>query len=321
MDQEQDQDRPSRRKIRYAPKAPPPSRRPKSPTPRPEPKTEDAEAQAERLMRQFNETKARQKPRVEKKSSGQVAFGLGDTSSPSIKTYGTRREVSSRKATALEIKDSSDDEGGIGSLALSPTIEDGTAPCSSDASAQKIKEDYIEPWDYVNTCYPTTLPWRKPFSGDPEILDKAEFGEATTNLEYDEGTINSASELGLMEECEEKKTFFFQIPKKLPLDKRPASTKGKEKAESSKPSGRADALKDSNLSKLPGGYMGKLLVYKSGAVKLKLGDTLFDVSPGLDVSCAENVAAINTKEKTCCDLGELDKRAVVTPDIDSMLKR
>lgn len=127
-------------------------------------------------------------------ASGQVAFGLGDTSSPSIKTYGTRREVSSRKATALEIKDSSDDEGGIGSLALSPTIEDGTAPCSSDASAQKIKEDYIEPWvmniciaplslsvsprrakirfphptqDYVNTCYPTTLPWRKPFSGDP----------------------------------------------------------------------------------------------------------------------------------------------------------
>lgn len=30
---------------------------------------------------------------------------------------------------------------------------------------------------------------------------------------------------------------------------------------------------------MPGGYMGKMLVYKSGAVKLKLGETLFDVSP------------------------------------------
>lgn len=82
----------------------------------------------------------------------------------------------------------------------------------------------------------------------------------------------------IQEESENRKLLFFQLPKKLPLDKRSASTKGKEKAESSKPLGRADAPKDLDLSKLPGGYMGKMLVYKSGAVKLKLGDTLFDVS-------------------------------------------
>lgn len=84
--------------------------------------------------------------------------------------------------------------------------------------------------------------------------------------------------LKIQDESENRKLFFFQLPKKLPLDKRPASTKGKEKAESSKPLGRTDAPKDLDLSKLPGGYMGKMLVYKSGAVKFKLGDTLFDVS-------------------------------------------
>lgn len=31
-----------------------------------------------------------------------------------------------------------------------------------------------------------------------EILDEAEFGEASTNLEYDETTLNPASELGLL---------------------------------------------------------------------------------------------------------------------------
>jgi hypothetical protein len=31
-----------------------------------------------------------------------------------------------------------------------------------------------------------------------EILDEAEFGEAAANTEYDENTINPASDLGLM---------------------------------------------------------------------------------------------------------------------------
>lgn len=33
-----------------------------------------------------------------------------------------------------------------------------------------------------------------------------------------------------------------------------------------------------HLEDLPAGYMGKMLVYKSGAIKLKLGDILYDAS-------------------------------------------
>lgn len=323
MDQDPDKPSGSGRKVRFAPKAPPPSRQPKvtapTPVPRPESKHEDPEAEAQRLLRQFNEANARRRPKVEKKSS-QVAFGAGDSSSPSIKSFGPRREVSSAKGTESEIIDSTSDERQIVNFSPATAREDRSAPISSDASStQKIKEDYKEPWNY-DTYYPTTLPWRKPNSGDPEVLDQEEFGENTRNSEYDENSVNSAADLGLLDESENRKLFFFQLPKKLPLDKRPASTKGKEKAESSKPLGRTDAPKDLDLSKLPGGYMGKMLVYKSGAVKFKLGDTLFDVSAGSDCSFAQDLVVMDVKDKTCCVLGQLDKLAVVSPDIDSFLK-
>lgn len=174
-----------------------------------------------------------------------------------------------------------------------------------------------------------------------ELLDEAEFGDAADNLEYDENTINSALELGLMvcyliteisklfrilgishlpytindgqEETGKPQMLFLQFPPNLPLPKRSAgadgneskgasaSAKGKEIAGNSKSIGSTGAsaavkgkeimssspmpLERGNASKmhcglegLPGGYMGKMLVYKSGAIKWKLGDVIYDVS-------------------------------------------
>lgn len=73
--------------------------------------------------------------------------------------------------------------------------------------------------------------------------------------------------------------FFFKLPPSLPLLKRSTSRKGKEKVEtdSSLDSGGV-SKKGCSLEELPGGYLGKMLVYRSGAIKLKLGDTLYDVS-------------------------------------------
>jgi DNA-directed RNA polymerase III subunit RPC4 len=69
---------------------------------------------------------------------------------------------------------------------------------------------------------------------------------------------------------------FFKLPTVLPCVKQPVNSKGKEKIGTSKLS--AKAKKASNLLELPSGYMGKMQVYKSGAVKLKIGETLYDVS-------------------------------------------
>lgn len=43
------------------------------------------------------------------------------------------------------------------------------------------------------------------------------------------------------------------------------------------------------------------------------------VTPGLNCVFAQDVVAVNTAEKQCCVVGELDKRAVLTPDVDSVL--
>lgn len=43
------------------------------------------------------------------------------------------------------------------------------------------------------------------------------------------------------------------------------------------------------------------------------------VSPGSDCIFAQDVMAINTAAKQCCAIGELGKRVVVTPNVDSLL--
>ncbi|XP_007038339.2 PREDICTED: uncharacterized protein LOC18605330 isoform X1 [Theobroma cacao] len=351
-----DQDGPSsgRRKVRFAPKAPQSSRRLKTTVSKSEVNDEDGEAaQAQYLLGRFNENQTRQRPKVEKKSSAQISFGPGAPSSNLLSAYGSQRGGTSGKSTDSRQRSPDDNDGQIIGSFPSASKEDRTDICSSDAieaSAPKIKREYREPWvkvcslfvclrpsahlcaiplillssmialqDYHHTYYPITLPLRRPYSGDPELLDQAEFVEAARK-EYDEKTINPASDLGLLEEGEKGKMFFFQLPANLPVIKRLASTKGKEKAENLGSSERFGALKKGcQLEELPGGFMGKMLVYKSGAVKLKLGETLYDVSPGSDCIFAQDVAAVNTTEKHCCVIGELGKRVVVTPHISSVL--
>ncbi|KAG7954997.1 hypothetical protein I3843_11G049200 [Carya illinoinensis] len=317
---EQDQSSSAPRKLKFAPKAPP--RRKPKPTP-PKTKVGDRDEEAEHaqyLLRRFNENLARRGPKGEKKSSVQVAFGPGVTPSTLIRRFGVSKDGIGGKSSGTCPKSSDYEKAPLSSP--SAANEDVRDVCSADPTntVQIVKKEYREPWDYHNTYYPTTIPLRRPYAGDPELLDEAEFGEAAANSEYDENTISPASDLGLMAENEEEKMFFFKLPPSLPLLKRSTSRKGKEKVEtdSSLDSGGV-SKKGCSLEELPGGYLGKMLVYRSGAIKLKLGDTLYDVTPGSDCVFSQDVAAINLAEKQCCVLGDLGKRAVVTLDVDSLL--
>uniref|UniRef100_A0A453HCP2 DNA-directed RNA polymerase III subunit RPC4 n=1 Tax=Aegilops tauschii subsp. strangulata TaxID=200361 RepID=A0A453HCP2_AEGTS len=120
---------------------------------------------------------------------------------------------------------------------------------------------------------------------------------------------------------------FFQFPASLPLpqvlsvagaDMDTSDSEGVETEETNKRR-RLESVNGCKLKDLPGGLMGKLLVYKSGKVKMLLGDALFDVSAGLDCTFAQEAVAINTYKKHCCSLGEVNKRAIVTPDIDYLV--
>ncbi|XP_024980485.1 DNA-directed RNA polymerase III subunit RPC4-like [Cynara cardunculus var. scolymus] len=198
----------------------------------------------------------------------------------------------------------------------------GSTPKSGgDAAATPgiTMKEYKEPWDYYKN-YPVTLPVRMPYSGNPELLDEQEFKVDSETNAYDESSVKAAEELGLMEEDLEKKLIFIQLPTSMPLPKQAAKTEGGEAATSSKPSKpTGPGPKACSLKELPSGFMGKMLVYKSGAVKLKLGDHLYNVDGGVNCSFAQDVVVINTDEKHCCNVGELNKRAIITPDIDSVL--
>jgi DNA-directed RNA polymerase III subunit RPC4 len=83
---------------------------------------------------------------------------------------------------------------------------------------------------------------------------------------------------------------FFQLPSSLSLPNQTQSveepnTGSEENAElgsaaSEMTSGqkRPPSFQGSKIKDLPGGLMGKILIYKSGEVKMKIGDALFDVS-------------------------------------------
>ncbi|KAI3711525.1 hypothetical protein L1987_70063 [Smallanthus sonchifolius] len=268
------------RKMKFMPKAPP-RREQKLMLPKPE-KVEDTEVddKEQELWKRFNE--ASKKPKFK----------------PEIKPLQSQPRVSSFSF------------GPSG-----PKSEGGDAAISG----MEMKE-YKEPWDYYK-YYPVTLPVRRPYSGNPELLDEQEFKEDSETNAYNESLRNPAEELGLLEEDMEKKLIFIQLPSTMPLPKQSVKTEGGGSASSSKPLKVTEPPSNScNLNELPAGLMGKMLVYKSGAVKLKLGDHLYDVSGGENCAFAQDVVAIHTEEKSCCNIGELNKRAIITPDLDSILE-
>ncbi|KAE9601595.1 hypothetical protein Lal_00040734 [Lupinus albus] len=273
------------RKLKFAPKAPA-LRKPK-----PEVKTEvvdnDDSVQARDLLRRFNENLMKGRPKVEKKvSASQIAFGDGGEAT-SVKSYG---------------------------FAKGGSNINGSQSSTSNAGREK---EYKEPWDYYSN-YPTTLPVRRPYAGNPETLDEEEFGEAAESRTYDENSSNAAVELDLLEENSENSMFLIQLPATLPTIK--GSSGGQDANKNSQPSkGSKNAEKPCKLKELPSGIMGKMLVYKSGKIKMKLGDTLYDVSPGMNCGFAQDAVAVNTAQKHCCTIGEISKHVTITPDIDAVL--
>ncbi|XP_073132522.1 uncharacterized protein [Henckelia pumila] len=277
------------RKVKFAPKAP--VKKEQKPTlPKVEKVENDVdEAQAQQLLRRLH-TSFKEKAKFERKvGTSQVAFGYGDRSN-SIKSFSF------------------------------PKFTNKGSSSKGDDTTRAAEKEYKEPWNYYSN-YPVTLPLRRPYSGNPELLDEKEFGEDTERLQYDENESNSAIDLGLMEDEQEKRMIFLQLPATMPTLKQSSNIEGENQDENLKNSERGgrSSQKPCGLEDLPAGFMGKMLVYKSGAVKLKLGDMLYDVSAGLDCAFAQDVVAINTVEKRCYNLGELNQRAVLTPDIDSIL--
>ena len=83
----------------------------------------------------------------------------------------------------------------------------------------------------------------------------------------------------MQEENQEASMFFLQLPPTMPMIKRSATSDDRGVTDSvRRPGGARTVKKTCALDELPAGFMGKMLVYRSGAIKLKLGESLYDVS-------------------------------------------
>ncbi|RXH74786.1 hypothetical protein DVH24_029507 [Malus domestica] len=106
----------------------------------------------------------------------------------------------------------------------------------------------------------------------------------------------------MLDENKATSMFFLQSPQYLPMIKRSTKADG--------PEGDLEAhaiCKVLCFVWLPPGRMGKMLVCRSRAIKLKLGDSLFDVSSGMKCGFAQDVVVTNENEKGFGIISELNK--------------
>jgi len=75
------------------------------------------------------------------------------------------------------------------------------------------------------------------------------------------------------------------------------------------------------LQHIKEGKVGKLYVLKSGKLKLQIGENMFDVAQGMPYSFLQELHYLNLEQKEMFNLGDLEKRIVVTPDLESLIQQ
>ncbi|KAF9918144.1 hypothetical protein BX616_010098 [Lobosporangium transversale] len=67
------------------------------------------------------------------------------------------------------------------------------------------------------------------------------------------------------------------------------------------------------------GKIGRLLIYKSGKVKMQIGDIVMDVSSGADCSFLQDVVVVDSANKQAFVMGTVDKRLICVPNLTHLL--
>jgi hypothetical protein len=94
--------------------------------------------------------------------------------------------------------------------------------------------------------------------------------------------------------------------------KAPGAAGASVKAES-----KEEETEDSHLQQE--GKIGRLLIYKSGKVKMKVGDILMDVSSGSECSFLQDLVVVDSNNKQAFVMGSVQKRMVCVPNLTELL--
>ncbi|ORX87762.1 hypothetical protein BCR32DRAFT_289073 [Anaeromyces robustus] len=156
-----------------------------------------------------------------------------------------------------------------------------------------------------------------------ENTDDMDTDESTlVKTEDDSDTYNyPASDLLRNDINQENNILFFQFPSIMPeIINNAMMTDSSNTVKIETSDGKTKRVDLDTNSSAPEGKMGKLLIYKSGKMKIKIGDIYLDVNPGTDCNFYQNAFSFNIDKNEGYILGDIRKRFICTPDIESLLK-
>ena len=168
----------------------------------------------------------------------------------------------------------------------------------------------------------------------------------------DENEINDAKELFLDEDDElslESRYFLVQMPSTLPFKIDPnsiaqatANSNNNNNNNNNNDNNNSNNNKTTNegnnanttkaaqphpahlsqLRYLPNGRLGKMRIHKSGKVELVLSNGLkMDVKSGVPAPVAQEACILDTEKQICISLGLVEKKMIITPNIQSLLEK
>jgi hypothetical protein len=150
----------------------------------------------------------------------------------------------------------------------------------------------------MNLTHPVTLPFLK-----SDVKEEMQVERDTAIKPYTENEI-----------------LFFQFPSIMPFSSPEMTSKKPQPTKEDKPGMmRYDNDFVNSLQYIKESKIGKLYVLKSGKMKLRIGDNFFDVDQGLSCSFLQELHYVNLNSKEMFNLGEIDKRIVITPDLNDLL--
>lgn len=134
-------------------------------------------------------------------------------------------------------------------------------------------------------------------------------------VHIDEANSKAAKKLvGSHEELLEDSYFLMQLPCVLPEMRNPDDEVFREQEDA------LSAGSGSTITRLPDGKLGKLRIYKSGKVRMEIGGVSFCVDQGCETFFQQDLALVCPLAGEFFNLGHINTRMVLTPDLDSILK-
>ena len=121
----------------------------------------------------------------------------------------------------------------------------------------------------------------------------------------------------------ENDAYLFQFPRIIPTDLESQKKLKEEELDADEPTydQHGYLIKSSfenSFKKLPkNASIGKLKIYKSGKLKMQIGDIMYDVTAGINCKFAQELGVVFPKTQEAFFLGKIrEKKLIVTPELN-----